>query len=335
MRTRVRRKALRTLTSLCIVAILLGGVSRAKSQEPNRYVPDSAIRFGEVKQGEIVEHKFAVRNPGDSTLKLRAESLSQPGMKIRMPQELAAGSAGWITVSWDTQTVQGETTAEVLLLFNEADRVSLTLSGKIVPQIDILPYPAVFISGFRDESVKRTLEIVNNDAAPMNILGLAYENGGQSRGYSAAFLALEPGRKFQLHVEMRSTAPAGQSQGMIKVLTDSVRFPVIHIPVNMLLKNDVYINPESVDFGQVTGQVWSPELFLLKARRPVKVLSATSNLPFVKVTPAKSEASSRTHEFQAEIEGNPARGPFQGTIFIKTDDLSFPELKAAVEGYVE
>jgi hypothetical protein len=335
-RIKGRRTVLRLLTPWWIVGASLIWVTLLQRQDRNRYVPDSAVQLGDVKQGEVVERRFMVHNPEGSTLKLRVENLSHPGMKIRMPQELVAGATGWITVSWDTQVVQGETTAEVLLGFNEAEPVRLTLSAKVVPHIDVLPYPAVFISGFRDESVTRTLEIVNNDAAPMDILGLSQENETQRRSYSAEFRTLDPGRRYQLNIKLLSTAPTGRSQDVITVLTDHARVPVIRIPVNLLLKDDVYINPDAVDFGEITTQEASPETFLLKTRRrPIKVLSVTADLPFLKVTSATADIPAWTHEFQVAIEGKPARGPFTGTIYIKTDDPSFPDVKAAVEGDVQ
>jgi len=250
---------LRPLTGLLIaVATCLVWVNVTHSQERNRYVADGAVHLGDVRQGEVVERRFQYRNPERSSLKVRIENLSHPGMKIRMPAELAAESTGWITVSWDTQTVQGETTAEVLLRFNEADYVPLSLTARVVPPIEILPYPAVFISGFRDEKTSRTLEIVNHDTAPLNIVGLSRENVELSESYSAGFTTLEPGRRYRLNVELKPAERAGRSADVMKVLTDHPRFPVIRIPVNVLIKDDVYINPESIDFGTITSQAFSP-----------------------------------------------------------------------------
>ena len=55
----------------------------------------------------------------------------------------------------------------------------------------------------------------------------------------------------------------------------------------------MYINPELVDFGQITeGNPWNAETFLLKSRNgPIKVISATSDLPFLRVTDTAARAS--------------------------------------------
>jgi hypothetical protein len=113
-----------------------------------------------------------VRNPGRSAARIGIVDLNHPGMKVRIPQQLLPGDVGWITVTWDTRLGQGDTKAEVLLRLDEAESVVVSLTVKVIPPIDILPQPAVFISGFRDEGVTRILEIVNNDPAPLNIVGI-------------------------------------------------------------------------------------------------------------------------------------------------------------------
>ncbi len=89
-----------------------------------------------------------VRNSGPSAVTVSIDALSHPGMKVRMTPKLLPGEIGRITVTWDTRLVQGDVTAEAFLRFNQAETI-LSLSAKVVPPIEILPYSAVFISGFR------------------------------------------------------------------------------------------------------------------------------------------------------------------------------------------
>src|SRR5262245_38283473 len=97
--------------SMFVVAVL-AWPTIGQSLAQSRYIPENTIQLGNVRQGDVVEHRFMVRNPGSSPVKARIENLSHPGMKIRMPQEFAAESTGWITITWDTRPVQGETTVE-------------------------------------------------------------------------------------------------------------------------------------------------------------------------------------------------------------------------------
>jgi hypothetical protein len=315
-----------------VASFVVWANSLAHGQSQNRWVPNGSMNIGNVHQGELVERAFVVRNPGRSAANVRILALSHPGMNVRMPQNLGPGASGEIFVTWDTRLVQGDMTAQALLLFNDADTVLVGITAHVIPPIEILPYSAVFISGFRDEDVTRTLEIVNNDAAPLNVVGITRENPDSGQTYSATLTPIEPGRRYELVVALTGTATAGRSRDVLLLHTDHSRYPVIRVPVNLFVKNDVYINPESVDFGQITDETWGPETFLLNSRlRPIKVFSVTSSLTFLKVTePAANAASS--HEFKVEIGDTPAEGPFSGVIHISTDDPSFPMVDVPVEG---
>jgi len=309
-------------------------VTSLLGQAQSQWVPESSLDAGNVRQGELVERAFTVRNPGNSIAEISVVALSHPGMKIRVPRELKPQAAGQIVVTWDTRFVQGDATAQALLRIDDADTVLLSVSARVIPSIEILPYSAVFISGFRDENAIRTLEIVNHDPDPVNIVSISRENADSVQTYSVTLKTIASGRQYELNVELKSNASSGRSRDVLLLHTDHARFPVIRLPVNLFVKDDVYINPESVDFGQISGEAWSPETFLLNSRHgPIKVLSVTCDLPFVKVTVPASDAAS-THEFRVEVEGKLPEGPFSGMILIRTDNPSFPEVRAPVQGEV-
>lgn len=318
-------------------SLLLGLTGLAQGQAENLYVPKTSFDAGNVRQGDVVEHAFPVRNPGRSTLTVGIIALSHPGMKVRMPPQLRTGETGRVTITWDTRLVQGETTVQALLSFNETESAIVSLKGNVIPPVEILPYPAVFISGFRGEEVTRVLEVLNHDVAPINVIDVRREDPHSTGIYSVTLKTIETGQRYQLHVELKSDAPAGRSTDVLQIQTDSPRSPAIRVPVNVFVKEDVYINPETVDFGVVrrqASQAWSPETFMLKTRHhAVRVLSVASDLPFLRLSHA-GEDSASTHEIRVELQGNPGLGRFSGHIVVRTDDPSFPEVKAPVEGEI-
>jgi hypothetical protein len=252
-------------------------------------------------------------------------------MKIRAAKEAPPGGGVPIGVTWDTRSVKGNSEAIALVRLDEREEVSLNLSAKVIPPIDILPYPAVFISAFRGEPVTRTLEIVNNESSALNITGLK-EAEGVSR-ISADLKTVEAGRRYQIDVRIKPDAHTGQSEHTLNVLTDHPRFAVINLPVNVLVKGDVYINPDSVDFGDITLAADPVETFFLKTRNGgIRILSVESDLSYLKVTHSANEQFS-SHQFVVEFQGKPIKtGPIKGTIRIKTDDARFPEFIVRVRG---
>jgi hypothetical protein len=311
-------------------------LTSAAGGAPSGYLPEVSFNFGKVRQGEIVEHGFALRNTSSLPMKLQIVGLSHPGMKVKAPQVVLPGAEALISVNWDTRSVRGDIAATVLLRLNEVESTSLTLKARVVPPIDILPLPAVFISGFRHEKAVRTLEMVNNEEAPLNITHIAASEPSEAASiFSANFRATEPGRRYEIDVELKANAPAGKSQQALEIFTDHPDFPVIEVPVNVFVKDEVYVNPEAVDFGEITIKNPIQETFFLKKHfGAIEILSVESDLPCLKIQ-HNQDATGSSHEFLVDFQGGDVRdGPFSGHIYIRTDDAAFSEITVPVKGEV-
>jgi hypothetical protein len=119
------------------------------------------------------------------------------------------------------------------------------------------------------------------------------------------------------------------------MVTNHPQFPVISVPVNLLVKDDVYFTPETVDFGEIIIRGGQEQEFLLKKRQgSLKIVSATSDLPYLNITHKPSEGGS-IHEFTISLKTNTLKpGAISGTISVRTDDSQYPELKIPVEGFI-
>jgi len=327
----MNRRDLFALTG--IIASLILGISSAGGQTPGQYLQETSFEFGNVSQGDVLQHSFRLQNTGPSPVQIQIVGLNLPGMKVKAPQMVPPGGEGSLTVIWDTRSVRGDTAAKVVFRLDESEPAALTLSAKVVPPIDILPFPAVFISGFRDEEVLRTLEIVNNASVPLNINGLTQPDATPT--FSASITTVETMRRYRLDVRLRVDAPSGRSQQVLQVLTDRPDSPVINVPVNVFLKDDVYVNPETVDFGEIAGRPGGPETFFLKKHRgPVSILSVESDLPYLKITHS-ADLGSSSHQFFVDLQETDApTRRFSGNIYIKTDDPVFAEIIVPVQGEV-
>jgi hypothetical protein len=116
----------------------------------------------------------------------------------------------------------------------------------------------------------------------------------------------------------------------------------VPIAVNVLIKRDVYANPEVVDFGEVSLDEIrrSPSLldlltqtFLVKRRGgPFEIRSVRSDLVALRI--AKSpDGPSQTFRFDVALD--PARlerSALNGAIRLETSDPAFPEVIVPVRG---
>ena len=296
--------------------------------------------FGRVKQGTLVSEVFLIRNVGKAALLIEKVDFSLPGIKIRVKQQIEPGETAEARVEWDTSHYIQQTEGQAALYLNdpEQSKVVLTLKGTVYAPIDILPRPAVYLSQFRQENKTRSVSIVNNQAHQVAITRL--EPRGEH--FHAGLETVDKGKSYKLNVGVPPDTPVGRYRELVVLHTDDPEHPRIPIEVNVLVKPDIFITPDQVDFGQLTlAQIKNkPEVLdlikqtLLIKRRDgeMTITSVTTDLPFLEVT---HEPGGRAQAFRLDVGLDPDQlgpGLFKGSVKLKTDDPKFPELTIPVSG---
>jgi hypothetical protein len=131
----------------------------------------------------------------------------------------------------------------------------------------------------------------------------------------------------------------------VDLLTDDPAHPRLRVAVNVLVKADVYVNREEVNFGQVdlarlkrnpTLLNLVTQTFLVKRREgDMAITSVESDVPFLEITRDPTE---RSQIFRFDVAPGLDRiepGRIDGSIRIRTDDPKFPELVIPVRGEFE
>ena len=305
-------------------------------------VPSDSANFGRVSQGETISVKFQIRNSGSKSLTITGLEFSMPGMNARVKQEIDAGSSSEIVISWDTSRLRGDVKGQAVLTLSDpqTSKVILTLRGTVVPSIEILPRPAVYISQFSGEEKTASLRIRNNQQRQLNLVRLE----SKGKHFQAGYEVLEAGKLFEITVTIPADTPIGRYRESLLVHTDDPELQRIHLEINALVKADVFISPEIVDFGRVSrARIQSnPEVleFLTQTivinRRAgeMSINAVKTDIPFIWV---KQEPESRSDAFRIDIGLSAetlVNGRFDGQIILSTDDAGFSELKILVQGEV-
>jgi hypothetical protein len=325
------------LFTSCLVVVMETALGDPSAQ----LVPDS-VDFGKVKQGETVTAKFRVHNVGTESLSILGLEFSMPGMNARVKQEIDAGTNTDILMTWDTSRLRGEVEGQTVLTLNDPQnpKIVLTLSGTVVPSIEILPRPAVYISQFSGETKFKSLRIRNNQQSQLNIVRL--EPLGDH--FQANYEVLEQGSLFEITVSIPAETPIGRYRESLIVHTDDPAYKSFHLEVNLLVKADIFINPEIVDFGRVSlARIRSnPEaidfltqtLVINRREGEMSIISANTDLPFIAV---QQDPEGRSEAFRLDVGLNAdklVKGPFEGYIMLSTDDSDFSDIKIPVKGEV-
>lgn len=296
--------------------------------------------FGTVTQGEKVVHAFTLRNDGPAFLTIERVDLSAGSMAARFLSVIPPGKEGRLKIEWDTTQIAGEVEAEAVVRFAEPAQPPLTLLLKAVvrPSIELLPYPAVFVSVFARESAEGRVRIVNHEERPLAITRV--ERGG--RLFAAALDTLEPGKLYELRVQVPAGVPPGRYEEAIYLDTDHPTRSRIPIAVNVFVKTDLYANPEVVDFGTVSLddlakdpsllELLTQTLLIKKREGEFEIKALASDLAFLRISRSPG-GKSGTFRIDVGLDGQRLRpGPITGSIRIVTSDDAFPELFIPVRG---
>jgi hypothetical protein len=97
-------------------------------------IPEKVFNFGEINQGEKVEHKFKVTNTGKSTLVFRKIKASCGCTAIKPDKmELAPGESTYITAIFNSAHKKGRQNKSITIISNDpkATNVLLRISGNV------------------------------------------------------------------------------------------------------------------------------------------------------------------------------------------------------------
>lgn len=298
--------------------------------------------FGRVAQGEVVTQTFRLRNEGDSPLLIQQAKFSMPGMRIRVRQQLAPGESVELTVQWDTRGYSREVEGQTLLRLNDPaqPQVVLTSIGEVQAPIEVLPQPALYLSQYRGEPASGSLEIRTNLAAPLQITQL------QPKGthFQASLETLEAGKRYKLLVQVPADTPVGRYREAVLLHTDDPARPRLNIEVNALVKANVHISPESVDFGELSlsrlqrqpGMLDLVRHTLIVRNREgaMRITGLASDLAILQLEQTPQSAA---QAFRVEVGLDPAQlrpGPLNGVIELRTDNPEMARLSIPVSGRI-
>lgn len=340
MRSRLR---IRAVAAIAAAAALISPVSSGWTADtPKAVVPVTSYDFGAVKQGEKVSHCFKVENRGTAPLKIGRMQLNYPDMTTRATGSIAPGKTGKVCIDLGTEHLALRIKPVAVVFTNDPERpqFSLTLTGIVHAPIDLLPMGAVLASAWKGAGGESTVTIVNNRPKPLNIHGI--ETKGQH--FTARLETEEPGQVYKLVVAIPANLAPGLYHGIVYVNTDAARYRRIRVPVSILVKNEIYTFPLSLNFGSISveqmnsGQISPADLsvwFLVKKRSgKFRIESIKTANPALQMTQAPKGESNTFRVNVTVRKGYLRPGPLSSVIRVRTNDPAVPEVSVPVIGQI-
>ena len=309
---------------------------------PKAFAPVRNYDFGTVKQGEKVSHCFKLENRGSAPLKAVRVELSLPDMTVHVPESIPAGQPGEACIELGTSKLSLKVRAQALVITNDPSQpqIPFLITGVVKSPIDMIPMGAVFAGVWKDEGGQSTLTIVNNLPEPLQVRGVKVE--GQD--FKAQLQTEKPGEVYKLVVTIPRGLTPGSYTGSVDVNTDSARYALIHIPVSILVKDEIYTFPTAINFSSVNlAEINSnpaasdlAEWFLVKKHTgEFKIKSITSDVRGLTITQSPPEGESGTFRVDLTLTEHVAAGSLVGKIQVLTDDPAVAELVVPVTGQIQ
>lgn len=311
------------------------GAARSVPDGARGTFPEPRFDFGQVISGTIVEHDFEIKNEGTTPLSIQKVTMPTPLLVSRMPRQIAAGSQDTIHFRLDTAGLNGRFDGAVAVFLNDplAQQVSLTFAGSISPAVELIPMPAVYLSGQKGRGASTALEIVNHEPEPLRIEKVE----SQTDRFTVTLESLTAGQRYRLKLALKPDGPVGKSTEVIGIRTSSHRAAYIRLPANTYLYDRVHAFPEAIAMGTFRQGAAGQEEFTLmiyqEGGSDFRVKLST-DIPGLHLT---SDRGPKGDRYQAKVTFTPGKaepGAIHGSIFADTNDPKFPRLMVPVSAEI-
>ena len=201
--------------------------------------------------------------------------------------------------------------------------------------LEFIPFRGVVVATERGATREASVEIVNRDAEPFEIVGIEHS----SERFTAQIETIESGRRYRLTVTFEGKGPDGKVAEWLHLTTNR---EMIAIPVHTDLLPRVYAFPRSVSMGKFnlshirenpeTARTVAQILMVYRKNTTGFEIKVTSDVPFLNI---ESQPGPQGDRWENTIWLDPDRvqpGEIEGTIFIETNDPEVPRLEVPVTG---
>jgi hypothetical protein len=327
----------------CSLFLFLAPLSVAfPAEAPTAVFPKTRFAFGKVMKGAAIEHEFVLRNEGAAALRILGVRTTAPLLLGRMPARIEPNTEVRLRVQLDTSKLNGPFEGQILISLNDPalPEGRLVFEGWVVPPIELLPRPVLFLAARRGESKHAAIEIINHKPEPLRIESVEHPK----ERFTTKLDTVEEGRHYRLSLTLNPDGPGGKNAETIVLKTSSLTTPIVRIPANTILRERVYAFPDEVDLGALRlADIKAQPDLLERTAQTLMVyqwggsdfrVHLRTDLPLLDL---KWDRGPKGDRYQATIKLIPEKlqaGPIKGNISIETNDPEFPSLAVPVTGSI-
>lgn len=308
----------------------------APGTQPVIDVPRLNYDFGETFQLPSYDYAFVVRNRGNADLVIEDVKPGCGCTVAKWDHVISPGKEGRISLSVDGSKVHGQFTKAAEVKTNDPDHptISLSISGKEIPFVEVVPDGTVYLHARPGEPVDKELTISSNEKDLDFKVTSVTSNIDDKIKYSFA-----PGAKkgeYVVKVSKNPALPIMSTYGSLIIHTNSKKAPDTTLQVHVMTKSSMLISPSVLNYGEVKftdakgpGTPSTKWVSITRSAGKLKILDvSTSNPNFV----ARVETLMPDQQYKIMVTFTPptrkqSKQTETGEMVIKTDDPQEPTLR--------
>lgn len=272
-------------------AVQAGGTPAATSTAPAGPVPkiridEKTFNFGEIWEGETIEHDFVVANDGEGTLEITSVRASCGCTASQSDKTIAPGKTGNIKVKFNT-TGKG-TMPKTVVYVNTNDpvnsRIDLHMEGKAKKKIELTPAGSVFFNKMAENKIEPA-KVKMLSHIPKPFKPELQPLPSHADVFKVSLAELQPNKEYELTVAPQPPFPEGSTNTMLVVKTGLDEMPTINIPINMHIPPALEVSPNMIVLGAPPARdVNRPINVSLNAPGELKLLNVACTDPKIKTS---------------------------------------------------
>ena len=333
MQTYIARKKLSVVAALSLFVIT--NVSSGFAQEWVRNMfEEKSYDFGNVPKGAKVGHAFEFSNKYEENLHIAGVRSSCGCTTPRIEKaDLKTYEKGAIICEFNTRSFEGPKSAVVTVVFDRpyAGEMQLMVSGNV--RSDIVTEPGEVNFGEVEQGTEKssTISVLYAGTEKWEIKDVRSEDTNLGVVLASPKQNGAGRLEYQMKVRVKDTAPAGELNSQIVLVTNDVQDNQVAIRVRGRIMPPLVL-PDSVELGTVaTGTKLTGRIFL-RGKSPFAITKVECDDPRLTFTPPPGEKTN--HIIQLAFDAAEKTGPIHQQVKVYTTLKTGGEAITFVKGNV-
>ncbi|MBN1293028.1 MAG: DUF1573 domain-containing protein [Candidatus Latescibacteria bacterium] len=253
------------------------------SDGPNIHFNHTDHHFGLIEEGEVISHTFRFKNTGKSPLNVSVRSTCSCTVALTSGKTFAPGSAGEVTVEFNTQNKQGHTLNEIFVHTNDQNEplIKLSVAATVSPGVKTVP-DRIHLGELKPgEKVNRKILVLDTGTENFKVNDVIVPETIKAR--ILPFEEKDNMRYIPIIFSFKSGETVGPFNENIEIITNRRKLnkATVHISGNIVGSAKIY--PPRLYFGkQEQNTVSVREATIIPAsQRKIKISKVESNSPYI------------------------------------------------------